>query len=146
MYICLEKEAVNAQKPLSLKDYMLKIFRRMNSAPHSKTSDLGVKNTQMIIYFEFAVCPKIYPRLANGWLTCGDDRKRHNKGDELEYECAAGFVSSDVPLRCICDESFPDNDNPAWNCGGVDFATTCKISMCYHTRYSCSSNHYCTIR
>ena len=32
MYICLEKEAVRAQKPLSLKDHMLKIFRRMNSA------------------------------------------------------------------------------------------------------------------
>ena len=80
-----------------------------------------------MIYFYIAVCPKTFPRLANGWLTCGDDQKRHNDGDELEYECASGFVSSDIPLRCSCDES-TDVDNPAWNCGGVDFKTTCQIS------------------
>ena len=100
----------------------------MNSAT---VDDLNLSQNIMQYNYKIyiAVCPKTYPRLENGWLTCGDDRIRHSEGDELDYECAAGFVSPDIPLHCICDES-TDPDNPAWNCGGVDFATTCQKSMC----------------
>jgi len=46
-------------------------------------------------------------------------------GAMLYYMCNPDFNSMDNPINCICDTAA---DFSVWDCGGINFFTTCQQS------------------
>jgi len=85
---------------------------------------------ETLIYWCGLGCSRPFPALANGWVSCGDDQLHFHNGHVLHYTCERNFASSNNPLICICDTT-TDPNNPVWNCGATNFATTCRKSKLY---------------
>ena len=72
------------------------------------------------------VCPSATPGITNGVVLSGDGAPFFN-GEVVSYKCNLNFDSTDAPLSCTCDIT-SDPNVPAWDCGGANFATTCRRS------------------
>jgi len=66
-------------------------------------------------------------------VTSGNNGGTYTDGDIIEHTCHPNFASIDI-LMCTCNTT----STPMWDCGDVNFATTCKTSEFYNkiTRYS----------
>jgi len=73
--------------------------------------------------FCISACSSTLPMLMNGMLTSGETGGPYFSGAMLAYMCETNFDSTDNPLLCMCNTV---GATPMWNCGGVDFDTTCQ--------------------
>ena len=79
----------------------------------------------LALYF-YSACPPDVPLLVNGVLASGGCSSDVFGGHVLTYMCATNFDSTD-DLICICDTT-TDPDSSVWDCGDVNFTTTCRRS------------------
>ena len=63
-------------------------------------------------------------------ITSGQSANPYFNGHVLNYECISNFETRDGVLQCTCF-TVTNSGVPEWDCGSVNFETTCRRSKQY---------------